>query len=229
MKVVVLSSGGLDSTTCVGMACRYYGKENVVTISVLYGQKHDKELQCAKKVAEYYGVPHFVFDLSEVFKWSDCSLLKGSTQEIKHESYAEQLKTETRVSTYVPFRNGLLLSTAAAIGISLFPDEKVEILYGAHADDYAGNAYPDCSPHFNAAMNSAISIGTGGDVRISAPFLYKDKAGVVKTGLELHVPYELTWSCYEGGDKQCGTCATCLDRKEAFRKNNATDPVAYKK
>ena len=99
------------------------------------------------------------------------------------------------------------------------------ILYGAHADDAAGNAYPDCSSVFNDAMNTAVWEGSGHQVRIEAPFVGISKAEVVKQGLELGVPYELTWSCYEGGDKPCGTCGTCIDRKAAFEANGVTDPL----
>mgnify|MGYP005887310683 CR=1 FL=1 len=229
MKVLVLSSGGLDSTTCVGMAVDKYGKENVITASIFYGQKHSKELECAKKVAEYYGVKHIEKDISTVMDYSDCSLLKKSTKEIKHKSYAEQIAEdgEGRVETYVPFRNGLMLSVATAIADSLFPKQEVEIYYGAHADDVAGRAYADCSIEFAEAISKAINIGTYGNIKVVAPLINMNKSGVVKTGLELKVPYELTWSCYEGGEKQCGTCGTCIDRKNAFKSNGIEDPVGY--
>lgn len=226
-KAVVLSSGGLDSTTCLGIAVDQLGAENVKTISVFYGQRHEKELESARAVAEYYKVEHYEYDMSKVFEFSNCSLLKGSTDEIIHKSYVEQIKENERVSTYVPFRNGLLLSMAAAIADSLFPDEEIDIYYGAHADDYANNAYADCSVEFTDAINKAINIGTYNKIGIVAPLLYIDKAEVVKIGLKLKVPYHLTWSCYEGGEKQCGTCATCIDRKEAFARNGAVDPVPY--
>lgn len=229
MKVVVLSSGGLDSTTCLGLAVANVGAENVVTASLFYGQKHEKELECARKVAEFYGVRHIEKDISTVMEFSNCSLLSKSTEEIKHESYADQIKEngEGRVSTYVPFRNGLLLSIAAAITDSLFPGEEAQIYYGAHADDAAGNAYADCSPEFAEAISNAIQIGTYGNIKVVAPFIKTNKAGVVKKGLELGAPYELTWSCYEGGEKACGTCGTCIDRKAAFEANGVTDPIEY--
>lgn len=230
MKALVLSSGGLDSTTCLGIAVDRYGAENVITASLYYGQKHDKELECAKKVAEYYKVKHIEEDISNVMKYANevCTLVKGG-KDIEQASYQDQItKTKDgRVATYVPFRNGLFLSIAAAYADSLFPGEKVEIFYGAHADDAAGNAYADCSPEFAEAMNKAINIGTYGNISINRPLINMNKAEVVKTGLKLKVPYELTWSCYLGGDKQCGKCGTCIDRKEAFRKNGLEDPVSY--
>lgn len=224
MKVLVLTSGGVDSTTCLGMMVAKHGKENVVALSVSYGQKHTKELEASRKVAEYYGVEHIYLDLAEIFKYSDCSLLEHSTEDIPHESYAEQIeKTDGKpVSTYVPFRNGLFLSTAASVALS----KGCEIIYyGAHSDDAAGSAYPDCSEKFNKAMNEAIYEGSGGQVRIEAPFVTWTKKDVVKKGLELNVPYELTWSCYEGKDKPCGVCGTCIDRKHAFEENGVTDPL----
>ena len=225
-KAIVLSSGGLDSTTCVGYAIKIHGAENVVTLSCYYGQKHYKELRAARDVARYYGVEHYEIDLSEMFKYSNCALLKTSTQEIVHKDYASQT-SEGKVNTYVPFRNGLMLSAAATLAMSLFPDNKVEIFIGAHADDVAGNAYADCSVEFVEAMSRAISQGTYSQVCIVAPFVNMNKAQIVRTGINIEVPYELTWSCYEGGEKQCGTCGTCIDRKEAFEKNGIEDPVPY--
>ena len=229
MKALVLSSGGVDSTTCVGIAVDKLGKENVSTVSVFYGQKHAKELECANKVAKFYGVKHYELDLSSIMKYSNCPLLKGSTEKIKHESYAEQIKKngEGMVSTYVPFRNGLMLSSVATLAMSIYPNEEVEIYLGAHADDSAGRAYADCSQEFTDAMKEAIYIGTYEKVTVKAPLVNMTKADVVKTGLELKVPYELTWSCYEGGEKQCGTCGTCIDRKNAFKQNGVKDPVEY--
>ncbi len=223
-KALVLVSGGLDSTTCLGLAVKKYGKENVVALSVYYGQKHDKEITSAKEVTEYYDVEWLQLDLSKMFEYSDCSLLSHSKKEIPKESYAKQLeKTNgTPVSTYVPFRNGLFLSSAAAIALSKGCSY---IYYGAHSDDAAGNAYPDCSDAFNKAMHDAVYIGSGNQLQIEAPFVNMTKADVVKLGLELNVPYELTWSCYEGGDKPCGVCGTCIDRQAAFEKNGVMDPL----
>jgi 7-cyano-7-deazaguanine synthase len=101
------------------------------------------------------------------------------------------------------------------------------IYYGAHSDDAAGSAYPDCSDAFNKAMGDAVRIGSGEQLTIEAPFVNMTKAEVVKTGLELGVPYELTWSCYEGGEKPCGECGTCIDRKKAFELNGVSDPLEY--
>ncbi|MGN1417665.1 MAG: 7-cyano-7-deazaguanine synthase QueC [Oscillospiraceae bacterium] len=224
MKALVLVSGGVDSTTCLAMAVSEYGRENVVGLSVSYGQKHTKELESARNVAKYYDIELIETDLSPMFKYSDCSLLSHSDKDIPEESYAEQLeKSDGKpVSTYVPFRNGLFLSAAAAIAIS---KDCGIIMYGAHADDAAGNAYPDCSEVFKNAMNEAIWEGSGHQVRVEAPFVNHTKAEVVKKGLELKAPYELTWSCYEGHDKPCGVCGTCRDRAAAFAANGVVDPA----
>lgn len=224
MKALVLCSGGIDSTTCLALAVEQYGSEDVMALSVSYGQKHSKEIESAERVAAHYGVSLRHLDLAELFKDSDCSLLQGSDREIPKETYAEQL-SETNgspVSTYVPFRNGLFLSAAASIALS---NGCEVIYYGAHSDDAAGNAYPDCSSDFNNAMNTAIYLGSGQQLRIEAPFVEKTKAEVVAMGLQLHAPYHLTWSCYEGGEKPCGKCGTCRDRAEAFRLNGIQDPA----
>lgn len=224
MKVMVLFSGGVDSTTCLGIAVKKFGAENVIALSISYGQKHSKEMEAAASIAKYYGVTKIDLDLSLIFKYSDCSLLKGSEIDIPHESYSEQLKKTdgSPVSTYVPFRNGLFLSSAASIALS---KECNIIYYGAHSDDAAGNAYPDCSEAFNTAMNTAIFEGSGGQLKIEAPFVGMTKADVVREGLKLKVPYELTWSCYEGGDRPCGICGTCIDRAKAFELNGVRDPA----
>lgn len=224
-NALVLTSGGVDSTTALALAIDKYGKDHVLALSISYGQKHSKEIEAAKAVARHYGVEQLFLDLGLIFQYSNCSLLQQSTEDIPEESYAEQIENnggETPVSTYVPFRNGLFLSAAASIALSR--DCEV-IYYGAHADDAAGFAYPDCSSVFNNAMNTAIYEGSGHQLRIEAPFVNKNKSDIVALGLRLNVPYELTWSCYEGGNKPCGKCGTCIDRAAAFAANGVTDPA----
>ena len=222
-KAVVLSSGGIDSTTCIPIAINDVGIENVVTVSVLYGQKHSKELDCANKIAEWYKIPNYIIDFTKsgIFDKSDCALLDNSSAKIVHKSYAEQIgKSRDIVNTYVPFRNGLILSAVASLSLSLYPDcEFIDIYIGVHSDDYAQSAYADCSIAFIDEIAKAIKLGTYDKVNIKAPFVNVNKAEIVHTGLTYKVPYNLTWSCYEGGEYPCGTCATCIDRLEAFRKN----------
>ena len=224
MKALVLASGGVDSSTCLGLAVRDFGPDNVIALAITYGQKHEKEIEAARKVAAYYKVRLIEQDLTDIFKFSNCSLLQHSDTEVPEAAYADQLKESGGhpVSTYVPFRNGLFLSSAAAIALS---NECSVIYYGAHSDDAAGSAYPDCSQAFNQAMNQAIYEGSGHQLEIKAPFIGLTKADVVRCGLDIGVPYELTWSCYEGGDKPCGKCGTCIDRMKAFEANGVKDPA----
>jgi len=225
-KAVVLLSGGIDSTTCLAKAVEIYGAEDVLALTVLYGQKHFKEVNNAIAVATHYGVKHIIKELNGVFDLATDNPLLVGGKDIVHESYAAQLAKKTgTVDTYVPFRNGLLLSYATAIAYSV---GATLIVYGAHADDAAGRAYPDCTTEFYSAMNAAIKYGTGGKVRLYAPLIHWNKAAVVEEGLKLGAPYELTWSCYEGGEEACGTCGTCLDRQAAFIANGRVDPIKYK-
>lgn len=227
-KAVVLLSGGVDSATCLSLAVDEYGSHNVFCLIAYYGQKHDKEINCAKEIADYYTVPFRELDLSSIIQSKSCSLLKGSDAKIPHKSYAKQLDNNEGdnsfgiVSTYVPFRNGLMLSAAAAFAVEVGADI---VMYGAHADDAAGNAYPDCSEQFAEAMAGAIYQGTGGKVKLEAPFIRVSKTEVVRRGLSLGTPYHLTWSCYEGGDAPCGKCGTCRDREKAFKDNGVDDPA----
>ena len=211
-RVLVLCSGGLDSTVLLAKARSLYPAEDVIALSMYYGQKHDKEQECAKWQAAHYGVDLKFADLSEVFRFdpSSSALLKGSSQEIIHKSYAEQLADlggEGTVTAYVPFRNGLFLSYATAVAIQLNCDI---IYYGAHADDAAGRAYPDCTPEFIESMGKAIFEGSGKTVELKAPWWNLNKSMIVNEGVKLNVDFNHTWSCYEGGAEPCGTCGTCI-------------------
>ena len=181
-KILVLSSGGLDSTVLLHKAVKEVGAENVVALNMFYGQKHAKEQEYSNWQCEHLGVPVYDADLSQVFRFNKdcCALLAGSSMEIKHESYAEQLAElggKGTVTAYVPFRNGLFLSYAAAVAIQLECDK---IYYGAHADDAAGRAYPDCTPEFIQYMSNAIEEGTAGKVTMEAPWWNLNKAGIVR-------------------------------------------------
>lgn len=226
MKAVVLLSGGLDSAVCLAKAIKTYGAYEVQPLSLYYGQKHDKEMRCAEDLCAYYDLKLMATDLSDCFKLSSCALLKGN-EDLEHKSYAEQLADQGgsgTVAAYVPFRNGLFLAYATAIAYSIGAEE---VWYGAHSDDAAGSAYPDCTEAFRDAMGAAMFTGTGNKVQLIAPILEYTKAEVVNLGISYEVPFNLTWSCYEGGDKQCGTCATCLDRIHAFKASFLIDPQPY--
>ena len=225
MKAAVLLSGGVDSTTCLAIAVKKFGRENVVAVSIFYGQRHARELSCAKKIAERYGVEHFEFDAAQIMSYSTSALMNTSTKNLEPTTYGEQVKKNPRVDTYVPFRNGLMLSMAASFVDGIFNGEETEIFIGVHQDDSAVNAYADCSEEFISAMNAAINVGTYGKIKIATPFLGMTKADIVKIGLELNAPYNLTWSCYERGEVPCGKCATCRDRAAAFAANGVEDPA----
>lgn len=116
---------------------------------------------------------------------------------------------------------------AGSIAMSIFPEEEVAIYYGAHSDDAAGNAYPDCTVEFADKVDEAIRIGSRNLVHLERPLINMNKAEVVKLGLSLNVPYQLTWSCYHGGDAAEGSCGTCRDRIDAFKANGVIDPIPY--
>lgn len=231
MKILVLCSGGLDSTILLYKAVSEVGAENVVAMNTFYGQKHSKEMEFAKWTCDHLKVELHNIDLSAIFNFNpDCSaLLKNSKMKIVHKSYSEQLddlKKEGKsptVTAYVPYRNGLFLSYASAVALQLNCDK---VYYGAHADDSAGHAYPDCSPEFIKAQAEAIKEGTAGKVIMEAPWWNLNKSQVVKVGLDLGMnqeEFEHTWSCYEGLEKPCGSCGTCIDRKKAFVENGIFD------
>lgn len=226
MKSVVLLSGGVDSATCLAIEVDKWGAENVHAIAFNYGQKHEAELEHAAGVAMHYRVKFTVLQIdSKIYSNSNSSLLKGKGEISHGKTYAEILEEKEVVDTYVPFRNGLMLSQAAAYAYSVGAQF---VVYGAHADDAAGDAYPDCTPNFYNSMTNAVEYGTGGKVTLLAPLLTLSKAEVIKWGIDLEVPYFLTRSCYESSNESCGTCATCIDRKIAFAKNGMTDPIHYK-
>lgn len=230
-KAVVLVNGGVDSATCLALAACEFKASNVLALSVFYGQRHARELESARALCAHYGVAHRELDLSGVLADSRNALMAESDLAVPHESYAQQQQAqtdaETPVSTYVPFRNGLMLAAAASLALSVFPNERIDLYLGAHADDAAGSAYPDCSPAFVSSLGAAISTGTYGLVTLRCPFASVGKDAVVREGLALGVPFKLTWSCYEGAEQPCGTCATCIDRIRAFRANGVEDPLQY--
>lgn len=222
MKVMVLFSGGLDSTTLLYKA--RYEHHEVIACSLYYGQKHETELEHAKAITDKLGIPLILRDLTPVFKDSDCVLLKGRGN-IPHESYKEQMDKngEGTVSTYVPFRNGVMLSVAASLALQHGCDA---LWYGAHRDDAAGRAYPDCTEDFVQYMTQAIREGTGQKVTVQAPWIFFTKADIVSAGLSFGMTqedFDMTHSCYEGVEGGCGVCATCIDRRKALEANGLHD------
>ncbi len=214
-RTLILMSGGLDSTVLAHMMD---GPRTAnVGLFAYYGQKHTKEVDCAKWQASKMNMPLMEVDLGTVFTFNPdvSSLLMDSKTPIVHEAYFKQANGRP-VSTYVPFRNGLLLSYATAVALQIGCNQ---VAYAAHADDAAGSAYPDCSISFAEAMNQAIRHGTSGLVTLYAPFIRMSKADIVKIGVRCGVDFSHTWSCYEGNSAPCGACGTCIDRRNAFIKN----------
>lgn len=227
-KAVVLLSGGVDSSTLLAYAVKNYGRKNVLTITADYGQKHRNEISAATNVADYYAVKNIVVDMSVIFKYSDNALMFQSNASIPSGSYKTQAIAKNKpLLTYVPYRNGMFLSAAAAIALSIFKDDRIDLFYGAHADDGGAAAYPDTSPKFVKHQARALWLGSGKRIKMVTPFVKKRKADLVKLGLSLGAPYHLTWSCYKGQKSHCGECSTCIDRRAAFLANGVEDPVPY--
>lgn len=217
-KVLVVLSGGIDSTTVLYHAVKLYGNDNVEAISFNYGSKHnEKELKCAKWHTAKLGVKHKIIEL-DFNKWGFKSDLLISGGEIPEGHYeAENMK-----STVVPFRNGIMTAITAGYADSIKADV---IMLGNHSGDH--HIYKDCRYEFTQAMNLAVFLGTDNEVIVESPFVNWTKTDIVKYGYELGVPYEHTWSCYKGGEKHCGKCGTCTERKEAFQEAGVPDPTVY--
>lgn len=217
-RALVVLSGGLDS--CVALALARTQNAYVETVTFLYGQKHEKEVDSAQEIAGFYNVPHSLY----VVPISKGGALTDSNVAMPHATYEELQEAQGPSPTYVPYRNGCLLSLSASHALERDLDK---IYAGMHGEDAHNWAYPDCTPEFIGAMQNAIYIGTYMKVRLICPFTYKMKREIIELGLKLGAPLRLTWSCYEGGEVHCGKCPTCVARLEAFRQAGKDDPVRY--
>jgi 7-cyano-7-deazaguanine synthase len=222
-KAVCLISGGLDSAVTAFLA-RKQGYE-IYALSFRYGQRHAKELLCAKKISNAIGAKEHIILPVHLEKFGGSSLLQNSSQRIKN----HQLKDIGKKipSTYVPARNTIFLSFALAYAETIGADS---IFIGVNAVDYS--AYPDCRPAYVQAFEKLAQLGTrrgveGQRIRIKAPLLRLSKAQIIKTGAKLHVPFSMTWSCYRGTKKACGHCDSCLLRLKGFQEAGLTDPISY--
>lgn len=216
MKALVILSGGLDSTVALYWAKKKYG--DIEALTFYYGSKHnEKEYYCALKTCESLKVKLSRISIDFIDTYFKSDLLK-SGGEIPEGHYA----AENMKSTVVPFRNGIMLSIAAGFAESNDCDV---IILGNHSGDHA--IYPDCREDFIKAMAQAISFGTQKQIRLESPFCNITKTDIVKIGTELGVDFSLTWSCYKGGDKHCGKCGICVERKEAFQEAGVCDPTIY--
>ncbi len=218
MKAVVILSGGMDSATVLALAVKTHGKENVLTLTFNYSSKHNaQENEFARLLAHHYGVPNTKIDLPFVNDLFKSDLLQ-SGGDIPEGHYADP----SMKRTVVPFRNGIMLAIAAGYAES----KDAKFLYlGAHAGDHA--VYPDCRAEWTKAMSEAIRLGGYLGVELLSPFVHVSKTDIARLGQALEVPYELTYSCYKGGEKHCGLCGTCFERKEAFRESGVYDPTEY--
>ena len=214
-KVVVIYSGGMDSYTVLNRALKD-GKQ-VYALSFDYGQRHVKELACAAKVCEELNVPHKVVDISAINQ-----LLAGSSLTDDIEIPEGHYEEESMKSTVVPNRNMILLSLAVGYAVSV---EASQVYYGAHSGDHA--IYPDCRPEFVLKMNDVCKIANYDAVEIFSPYLEVSKTAILTDGLAMGLDYSNTWTCYNGREHACGKCGACVERLEAFRDNNTTDPLTY--
>lgn len=212
-KAVVLSSGGLDSTTLLYHAKSRY--DEILALSFDYGQRHSVELMRAQLIAARLKIDHRIAELPT---W----LFLGSALTSGHEVPEGRYDDPTMALTIVPNRNAVMLSMAYAFAESHQADA---VCYAAHAGDHP--VYPDCRPEFMNAFENMQQWALGHYIQLWAPFCNMTKDQIVKLGHQLEVPFELTWSCYKGGASHCGRCGTCTERKEAFQLAQVADPTGY--
>jgi 7-cyano-7-deazaguanine synthase len=216
-RTVVILSGGLDSTVCLADACA--SAERVIALSVDYGQRHAVELDRARAIAAHYGVEHVVQRL-DLSAWGGSALTDASI-----DVPVADLDNTTIPTTYVPGRNLIFLSLAVALAEARGYDA---VSIGVNALDYSG--YPDCRPEFidsfRRAAGLALRTGVeGSPVDVITPLIDMSKAQIVRRGVELGAPLELTWSCYRGFDKPCGDCDSCVLRAKGFAEADLVDPA----
>ena len=213
---MVLLSGGIDSATVLYIAKQKGFTPHALTFS--YGQRHKKEIECARKIAHLARAPHTVL---EVPFPSNKSSLIDKTKKIP----SRRGRKSSVPSTYVPARNLIFLSLAFGFAENI----KAEAVFiGAHDEDYSG--YPDCRKGFFKAFKKAVNTGTtrGKAIKLSLPLLGKGKKEIIKAALERGVPLEHTWSCYKGLSKPCGRCDSCFFRMRAFDQLGIEDPALSK-
>jgi len=214
-KVVVIFSGGMDSFTVLNRAIKD-GKK-VYPLTFDYGQRHVKEIECAKAICLELNLPHKVIDISAINQ-----LLSGSSLTDDIDVPEGHYEEESMKSTVVPNRNMILLSLAVGYAVSVGAEQ---VYYGAHSGDHA--IYPDCRPEFVMKMNDVCKIANYDAVEIFSPYLTVSKTAILTDGLKMGLDYSKTWTCYNGRELACGKCGACQERLEAFSDNNATDPLTY--
>ena len=211
---VIIVSGGMDSTTLL-----YDRRDEIaLAISFDYGSNHNaREIPYAEMHCKRLGIEHITIPLDFMHKYFRSSLLEGADA-IPEGHYAD----ENMKSTVVPFRNGIMLAVAAGVAESR---NLTKLLIANHGGDHT--IYPDCRPEFISAMDSATNAGTYIGVRVVAPYTNITKGDIARIGKKLGIDYAETWSCYKGGDKHCGKCGTCVERKEALAYAGIEDTTEY--
>ena len=212
---LIVLSGGMDSVTLL-----YEYQDSVaLAVSFDYGSKHNaRELPYARLHCERLGIEHLTIPLAFIGQYFRSALLEGGGA-IPKGSYDE----ENMAATVVPFRNGIMLSIAAGLAESR---GLTKVYLANHFGDHA--IYPDCRASFIRPMHEAILQGTSNAVEVTAPYTDISKGDIARHGKLLGINYAETWSCYEGGDLQCGSCATCIERREAMQEAGIEDPTHYK-
>lgn len=213
MKIILVYSGGMDSTTLLYQLVKE-GNE-VQAISFNYGQRHVKELECAKKTCEKLQVPQKIVDMQFMREIISNSSLT-SEQEVPHGHYED----ENMKQTVVPNRNMIMASIAVGWAVNLGYDA---VALGVHAGDHA--IYPDCRPEFITLLDAISHVANYKPIKILAPFLNIDKGDIAEIGRDLKVDYSLSWTCYQGEEKPCGKCGACQERMYAFAKAKTNDPL----
>jgi 7-cyano-7-deazaguanine synthase len=218
---VVLLSGGLDSTVLLHLVRRRLCAGAVHALSFDYGQRHSRELDCAREQAALAGAAsHDVLDMSFLggLLAGGTALVRGGAEVPDLDALSPEMRDQP--PTYVPNRNMVLLSLAAAHaeahGVS-------DVFYGAQAQDEYG--YWDCTPAFVDRVNAVLALNRRDAVTVHAPLAQSSKAGNIRLGMELGVDFSKTWSCYRGGEHPCGTCPTCVERARAFAEVGILDPL----
>ena len=210
----IIVSGGMDSITLL------YDKKDEIALGISfdYGSNHNaKEIPFAKMHCERLGIKHIVINLEFMHQYFKSSLLEGADA-IPEGNYAD----ENMKSTVVPFRNCIMLSIAIGIAES---NNLKKVFIANHGGDHT--IYPDCRPEFIKAIDEAATTGTYVNVRIEAPYTNITKTDIARRGAELGINFAETWSCYKGGEKHCGKCGTCVERKEALELADVPDPTEY--
>ncbi|MBS7626944.1 7-cyano-7-deazaguanine synthase QueC [Candidatus Bathyarchaeota archaeon] len=213
MKVVVILSGGVDSSTVA-----YYARSKAYDVHAItfdYGQIASKEVHHAMMIADRLGINHKVINMSSLR-----SLLENNA--LMNDSIP--MPSEFSPSIIVPFRNAIFLSIAVAYAVSI---RASKVMYGAHGSD--SSYYPDCRKEFYDAFQKAARLGTETQIEIDAPFHSMKKPEILILGSKLGVPYEITWSCYLNKNNHCGVCESCINRKKAFIEAELYDPTQYER